>query len=230
MADAQSYNRRFLRKVFRPIWKARHYFLSSARMKKLLGNAWLDLRYGGSFLGGSVVTRFAHLGAHDTGNTDYSILPLVFANRVKASDVLVDVGCGRGRVIVWWLSQGYRNSMIGLELDPDIAQVCARRMKRHKNVKIIAGNAVDSIPKEGTLFYLFDPFELNVVGQFKEKLEGMFCARDDIRIVFLMTKSLGAFESSPNWRVEEVSVPFPPPFRSAVLTLIKPELCERCRS
>ncbi|MGH8650118.1 MAG: methyltransferase domain-containing protein, partial [Burkholderiales bacterium] len=186
-------------------------------------------RYGGSFLGGWAATRFAQLGAHDTGNTEYSILPLLFADRVKESDVLVDVGCGRGRVIVWWLSRGCRNRMIGLELDPDVAQVCARRMREHKNVEIIAGNALDSIPKEGTLFYLFDPFAPKVVGQFKKKIEGMFCARDDIRIVFHSTQSLETFESDPNWRVEEVSVPVSPPFRSAVLTLIKPELCERCR-
>ena len=229
MAAGKPHRYPLFRKAMRLLRNVRHYLFTYSQLKRSLRNAWLDLRYGGSFLGGWAATRFAHLGAHDTGNTDYSILPRLFANRVKESDVLVDVGCGRGRVIVWWLSQGYRNKLIGLELDPQIATDCAHRLRKHQSVRIITGNALDKIQEEGTLFYLFDPFAPHVVRKFKEKLEGMFCVRDDIRVVFHMTQSLEAFESDRNWRVEDVPVPVPPPFRSAVLTLIKQELYDRCK-
>ena len=44
------------------------------------------------------------------------MLPKLFNERngtaIKSSDVLVDVGCGRGRVINWWLSLGLGNKIV----------------------------------------------------------------------------------------------------------------------
>ena len=76
-----------------------------------------DLRYGGYF-GGFQKTRYGHLGAHDTMSSHYFVLSRLFGKfPVKESDVLVDVGCGKGRVINWWLRKGCRHRIIGIELD-----------------------------------------------------------------------------------------------------------------
>jgi hypothetical protein len=56
------------------------------------------MRYGRP-LGGTIKTRFAHLGAYDTANADYKDLAKLFAH------LLVDVGCGKGRAINWFLSE-----------------------------------------------------------------------------------------------------------------------------
>ena len=62
----------------------------------------MDLRYGG-LLRGTLPNRFLHLGAHHAANTPYFILPIIFDGIIHDDDVLVDVGCGKGRVLNWWL-------------------------------------------------------------------------------------------------------------------------------
>jgi spermidine synthase len=84
-----------------------------------------DLRYGG-ILTGSVNTQHRHLGAYNVVNSAYSVLPHIFAGRIGPRDVLVDVGCGKGRVINWWLSQGLRNRIVGIEINPAVAAATAK--------------------------------------------------------------------------------------------------------
>jgi hypothetical protein len=66
-------------------------------------NFFLDLQYSGRFLGGTMESRYASSGAIATQSTDYLALSYIFDNlvQVQESDVLVDVGCGKGRVIFW---------------------------------------------------------------------------------------------------------------------------------
>ncbi len=86
-------------------------------------------RYG-AFLGGTVKTPYADLGIHDSASTDYGALPQIFENAISPSDVLVDIGCGKGRVINWWLSRGYTNRMVGLEIDSEVARQTADRLRK----------------------------------------------------------------------------------------------------
>jgi hypothetical protein len=60
----------------------------------------LDLRYSHKFLKGNLKKSYKDLGANDVYHTKYSAMPVIF-NQVSLSkdDVLVDVGCGKGRVI-----------------------------------------------------------------------------------------------------------------------------------
>ena len=75
------------------------------RTGKLLSNIMRDLRHGGSFLGGTVPTRYAHLGAVETANTDYLVLEAMFSHvDLQESDLIVDLGCGKGRVMNFLLS------------------------------------------------------------------------------------------------------------------------------
>jgi hypothetical protein len=53
-------------------------------------------------LGGTLRTRYAHLGAFDTANSDYDDLPALFAAAgVQANDAIPDAGSGKGRVLNW---------------------------------------------------------------------------------------------------------------------------------
>jgi tRNA G46 methylase TrmB len=127
------------------------------------------MRYGG-LLGGETNTRYAHIGARETANCDYEALSRIFANRIKASDVLVDIGCGKGRVINWWLHNGCRNRIIGIELDEEIANRTRQRLRRYKNVSIITGDAIQNLTADGTLFYLYNPFKEHIMEAFKKRL------------------------------------------------------------
>jgi hypothetical protein len=174
-----------------------------ANVKRLLRNVFLDLRYG-AFLGGIRKTPYGQLGIQDTASTDYAALPYIFAGAIKESDVLVDIGCGKGRVINWWLSRGLRNPIIGIELDGIVADRTQKRLRRCNNVKIICGNALMQLPEDGTMFYLFNPFDREWVSAFKDRLSMLFVQGDNKTVYYYNCVHVDVFEDDPNWVVEKL--------------------------
>lgn len=189
------------------------------RGMRIIRNLLLDVRYGG-FLGlnfgaydvlcrpgtkDSPSAEFSYSPYHwlaCLNNSDVECLQQIFDNRIKASDVLVDVGCGRGRVINWWLDHGCYNQIFGLELDQATAERARRRLRRHKNVTIIAGDAVQNIPAHGTLFYLFNPFDAPTVVAFKDRLKEISVDHRSIRILYYTPVHIHVFENDPAWNVQ----------------------------
>ncbi len=132
----------------------------------MLSSALRDLRYGRP-LGGTIRTRYEHLGAFHSTNRHYSELDVVFAGvEIEPDDAIVDVGCGKGRSLNWILDHFPANKIYGIELDPEICAKTARRLRRRRNVTIICGDASELIPPDGTLFYLFNPFDGPVMERF----------------------------------------------------------------
>jgi SAM-dependent methyltransferase len=172
-----------------------------ALIKRKAWNLLLDLRYGG-VLGGTVQTRYAGKGATNTENTPYDVLAAIFRpGTIHSSDVLVDVGCGKGRVINWWLSRGYRNKIIGIELDPDIGDQTRRRLRRYSTVSIIGGDALENIPADGTLYYLYNPFAASVLQVFCDRLAEVLDNSKDVRIYYYRPLHIAVFKNDPRWEV-----------------------------
>jgi SAM-dependent methyltransferase len=176
-----------------------------ARALKLLRNAQLDLRFGG-FLGGSIETRQAELGAHDIQNSDYSDLPILFAAAgLEADDVVVDVGCGKGRVLNWLLAHHPRNRLYGIELDRDICAGTAKRLRRWPNATILCGDATELLPAEATVFYLFNPFDHTVMQRFADAVLAL--PPRPRRVVYYRSKELDVFRDHPRFCVRELADP-----------------------
>lgn len=155
----------------------------------------LDFRYAGRLLHGNVNSRFSDLGAHATHHTGYEILDAIFkVVKPLSTDVLVDVGCGKGRVIVHWLHCGYGRRIVGLELDPLHAARTARQFARFGRVQIIAGDAIANIPADGTLFYLFNPFTREKTVEFEERVRAL-SPDQSVRVVYYYPMFLEAFKS-----------------------------------
>jgi ubiquinone/menaquinone biosynthesis C-methylase UbiE len=174
--------------------------------RRLLRNLCMDLRYGG-FLGGSKRTsNYDEHGSSDTVNTDYAVMPKLFGGRVKAADVLVDIGCGKGRVINYWLSQGHRSKIVGIDLDDEIAAKTRKRLRRYKNVSIVTGNALDNLPQDGTVFYLYSPFTEQIFSQFKERLWELYQNRGDVMVIYYAPYHIHVFQNDPRWTIEEVKL------------------------
>src|SRR5215510_10964407 len=88
----------------------------------------LDLRFGGKLCATNLNERVYKNGAHTMVHSAYHILRDIFAQvPISKDDVLVDVGCGEGRVINFWLSRGLKNQIIGLEIVPDVAKRARER-------------------------------------------------------------------------------------------------------
>ena len=178
------------------------------KLKKRIRSFLRDLRFGKS-LYGRVATRFAHLGAHDTANTDYDAFPTLFESVVKPGDVLVDVGCGKGRVLNWWLSHYPQHRIFGLEIDPVIAQETRLRLKKFSNVTVLDGDAVRLLPPEGDVFYLFNPFSRSVFERFAEALEELppSASGRPRRLIYYSCESLDVFKGRPSWSVTDLTLP-----------------------
>jgi SAM-dependent methyltransferase len=123
--------------------------------------------------------------------------------RLGADDVFVDVGCGQGRPFIWLLHKGYRNPMIGLELDPEVAERTSHRFERHPNVTIIPGDAVENLPDCGTLFYMYNPFDRDVMQRLKRRLD--LIRRDTgVRVIYHNGVHIDVFRDDPAWDVAEL--------------------------
>ncbi len=171
---------------------------------KCLQSFIFDLIYSGKLLNGNHKTRYKHLGSNDVYHTEYSVMPLIFSNiDITVKDVLVDVGCGKGRVINYWLSKGLKNKIVGLELDPVIASQTAKQFSRWKNVNIIAGDAVYNLPVDGTIFYFYNPFCREKVIEFEARMYELSKGKD-VRIVYYNPKSINVFDNG-NWIVHYIN-------------------------
>lgn len=177
------------------------------RTPKMVRNAIRDLRYG-ALLGGTVRSRYEHLGAHDVGNADYDDLAILFAAaEVAPDDVIVDVGAGKGRAVNWLLRHHPGNRVVGIELDPEICAATARRLRKHPQVEIVCGDAIELLPADGTLFYLFNPFEADVMARFRDTLAERRAGRGRTRIVYYNVKALDLFEDDPRFAVRRLDDP-----------------------
>lgn len=172
-------------------------------LRAKMATAFLDLRYG-RLLCGAQETRFAEAGAYAISNSSYAAVRHLFFGRVKPFDVLVDVGCGKGRVINAWLAEGYANRMIGIELDAGVAERARARLGRFPNVSIITGDIVANFPDEGTLFYLFNPFDAQAMMRFKDRLKGSVSRRSmgEVTVIYYNCHHVEVFEKDEACDIE----------------------------
>jgi hypothetical protein len=136
-----------------------------------------------------------------TQSMDYAQLDYLFRRNelpIHESDVLVDVGCGKGRVINYWLGRGLKNRIIGLELDESIAAKTRLRLARYPNVEIITGDATVNLPEDGTLFFLFNPFGPDVLKRFMEQWKRLPGAR----MIYWYCLHLDVIDLDSSWILE----------------------------
>ena len=170
----------------------------------MVRSALRDLRYGRP-LGGTVRSRYEHLGAFHATNSPYEDLDRIFDGvEMRPEDVIVDVGAGKGRSLNWLLDRYPANRIYGIELDPELAAATARRLRRYPNVTVVAADATRVIPPEGTVFYLFNPFDAEVTARFARAL--LERARP-ATIVYYNAKFLEPFRADDRFAVRELDDP-----------------------
>jgi len=179
------------------------------RTPKIVRNALRDLRYGAP-LGGTIKSRYEHLGAHDVGNVDYDVLAALFAEvEIAPGDVIVDVGAGKGRALNWFLGRYPGTPLYGIELDPEVCERTAKRLARFPNVTVLCGDATKLLPPEGTVLYLFNPFGEEVMRGFTSALLSLEPPPNGRprRVVYLNSKFLGPFLEEPRLEVRRLELP-----------------------
>lgn len=88
-------------------------------------------------------------------------------------DRLVDFGCGKGRVL-FYVNQRFRCEVCGIEVDEDLYETAldnrayynTRFRDSIERIELIHGKAEEyEIHREDTVFYFFNPFEINIFEQ-----------------------------------------------------------------
>jgi hypothetical protein len=104
--------------------------------------------------------------------------------------------------------------MVGLEIEEKWATKTASRLQHYKNVEIVAGNAIENLPKDGTIFYLFNPFDEKITRQFLEKVK-VLAQKRPITVVYCLTKNLSVFEEDQACKIQVIKTP--PNYPSAII-------------
>lgn len=162
---------------------------------------FLDVKYGHRICTTNLMNSSLST-VHTMVHSHYHILRDIFTLvPISPEDVLVDVGCGQGRVINFWLSLGLQNRIIGLELNEAAARSAQRRYRRYPNVTIIQGEALHNMPEEGTLFFLYNPFPNEIMRRFEPRVR-----RPDTKIIYYQDNYLEAFENG-HWTIRPLQQP-----------------------
>ena len=97
--------------------------------------------------------------------TPHSVIPkMIELAGVSDDDVAYEPGCGDARIVIAAMQAGARRGF-GVDIDPDLAEVCYARVKEaglEDKIEIYWGNALDLDMAEVTVVFLFmgRPFNL----------------------------------------------------------------------
>jgi SAM-dependent methyltransferase len=135
--------------------------------RRLADRLVADRRLGISTAGRITLDR---LGIPDPERVSYEPSPWRTLRRVLSpdevcpSDVFIDVGAGKGRVVLEAAAHYAFGSVMGLELSPELASVARANVSTSTNlrchhVEIIVGDATQfRIPDDVTVVFLYNPF------------------------------------------------------------------------
>ena len=166
-------------------------------IRQELENFLWDLRYGGRMLDDEKLSPFYDQGCYHTQSTEYEELKNIFGFwELSDSDVIMDVGCGRGRVLNFLLKKWPKGKLYGVEIDPEIGDFTRKRLRKYSNVTIITGNSIEHIMKEVNIYFLFNPFMENLAMQFIERVEEI---HDHVRLIYYVPQFAKNILARPGW-------------------------------
>ena len=109
------------------------------------------------------------IGGTGSQSTHYAFLKRIFADvRLTSSDVFMDVGCGKGRVLAFLVKEKCPCPLYGIEHNEAVGRLALNWAKRYEQIHIIIGVVIlESLPlvAEGTCYSVeFADFLKKMVG------------------------------------------------------------------
>ena len=165
-------------------------------------DARLDKKICGRSLGKFVPSPYADkYGATGSQSVPYSGLEEIMSRiSLNEGDSLIDIGCGKGRVLAYLKASGYRVSLTGVELNPEVASVASSWAKDCPDISIICGNAFDIDFDLYTHFFMYRPMDLFTFYTFIRKLEESLTHK--ITLIYYADIESGLFlDEREGWKV-----------------------------
>lgn len=143
-----------------------------------------------------ITTRgLANIDSSNSEQIHYGTIPYRAINTIlnhlhlDSSDVFVDLGCGKGRVLCC-AAQHSVNSSIGVEYSAPLSEIAKENVKKLRRsrspVKVQTTEAQTFDYSVGSVFYMFHPFGPNTLREvMKELKKGLQRVPRKIRIVYV---------------------------------------------
>ena len=153
--------------------------------------------------GGRTSARVAHevaRGAHEPTPTPYFILfDLLGGLGLDSGAHVLDVGCGAGRVFAYAAATESPCRVTGVEVDAALSDRAAAWTRGNDRFRVLNASALD-IPLSGyTHFYLFNPFDSDVLVRFLDGIEGQ--VRHKVVLIHMSDNGEWlAYLGRPGWR------------------------------
>ena len=126
----------------------------------------------------------------------------------SSNDVFVDIGCAWGRLLGYLNYKTNISNYVGIEIDKQVASIAKKALKKHANIKIVNDNVLNYIPKEGTIYYLFNPFDENILNELLNKIEREI--HHNIKLLYLHPTAESVFEKHNHWQKVDTRSILPP--------------------
>ncbi len=114
---------------------------------------------------------------------------VVNRSELARADVFLDVGCGKGRVMLAALELGFRD-VVGIDISPRLVNIARSNLarvakSRRCGVELTAGDATATVMSDrATYVFLFNPFTSAALRRFLDQLDASLCrAPRDLRII-----------------------------------------------
>lgn len=157
-------------------------------LRRTLYGTWFDLAHG-------VRTAEPVSGPEHGGDArsyqaseSWRLTRILPPREVTSADVFVDVGAGKGRVLLVAARRYPFRRVLGVELSPQVAATGRRNLAAagHAGVEIHCADVCDwDIPPDTSVFYLFNPFVGEVFETFVGRLtQSQRVAPRTLRIVY----------------------------------------------
>ncbi len=112
------------------------------------------------------------MGATGSQSTHYYCMKKICSSlELSEDDKFIDIGCGKGRVIAYFLRENVKTNLYGVELNPKVAAIAEEWSKKYENAHIFQGDAFKLDYNEYTVLFLFRPFEKETFFKFALLLE-----------------------------------------------------------
>lgn len=139
---------------------------------------------------------------HPVQSISYPYLDeFISAINVNGNDVVVDVGCGWGRLLGYLAEKTGAQRYVGIELNPVAASNASKSLSSFANIEIIEGDAIKLLPYDSSLIILFNPFGASTLASFLDEIEKK-CERGT-RLYYLYPQHRAVLESAERnrWQI-----------------------------
>jgi SAM-dependent methyltransferase len=179
-----------------------------AEMKNLV----IDLKYGESLLGTVRSTKQGHTFA---SNSDYAVIEWLvrsIENEVGADDVIVDVGCGKGRALNgfhYYFNQCRNRNirLIGIEYEQQLAAQTKQRLAEVAGVEVVNADATEFLPPDAKFVYMFNPFSSAEIfsGFMRNFIRTAEASGSSARLLYYCPRMIAHFREDERFRVDIIT-------------------------